>query len=361
MSIESLPTDRQNHFNLLRMIAASAVIVSHSFPLSEGEGTVEPLQRMLGFTLGAAAVKLFFAISGYFILMSFARRRSNFDFIAARVLRIFPGLAVMAILLTFAMGPAFTTEPLPDYIRAAWPYVPRTISLAFIRINLPGVFEGNPFPIAVNGSLWTLTVEVLAYAGLFALGVSGLLKRAFFPFVIAAYAVAYATVWYRGMTPIASLSLPFMVGMTCYLYRQQHKLDGRLTAALVCVATIPTLLGHPIDELWSIALAYAGLWLGFLHAPTLNRYNRLGDYSYGTYIYAWPIQQMLAASLPGIAPLQMMPIALLAAFACGALSWHLVEKPALQLRRRSTRPAPNFVEIRAPLPPQANRDVINGS
>ncbi len=102
--MESLPQSEGNHFNLLRIIAASAVIVSHSYSLSLGRGTVEPLESFAGFTLGTSAVMAFFAISGYFIMLSFARRKSNLGFAMARASRILPACSSSLLSPPLSLG-----------------------------------------------------------------------------------------------------------------------------------------------------------------------------------------------------------------------------------------------------------------
>jgi peptidoglycan/LPS O-acetylase OafA/YrhL len=340
MTIESLPASRDNNFNLLRMLAASAVTVSHSFPLSLGAGAVEPLEHFLGFSVGAAAVKCFFAISGYFVLLSFDRRKSNFDFIMARVLRIIPALLAVSLLLSFVAGMAFTALTVGNYLSspATWSYPVRAASIVFNRDSLPGVFVANPYPRSVNGSLWTLRFEVTCYAMLFGFGVAGLCRRKFFLVFLAAYAVTYFLFRAHGWTNWTSLSLPFVVGMSAYTYRNRPFVNAPAAIILLILAITSSLLHRPVPELWSFAIGYGSLWLGFVKLPRLHAYNRLGDYSYGTYIYAFPIQQSIAASRPHLLPWQMMALTFPPTFLFAVLSWHLIESPAITLRRRIALP-----------------------
>jgi peptidoglycan/LPS O-acetylase OafA/YrhL len=182
VSFESLPRQReQNHFNLIRMIAASSVIISHSGNLSLSWDTPDPLYSLIGIDLGATAVLAFFAISGYFISLSFERRTSNSAFLLARVTRIIPALLVVSLACAFLIGPLFTDHPLGAYFsdKSVWLYPLKNISLVGIlyAIGLPGVFMHNPTPNIVNGPLWTLLFEGACYAGLFLIGVLGLLRR----------------------------------------------------------------------------------------------------------------------------------------------------------------------------------------
>jgi len=157
---------RDNNFNLIRMVAAFSVLVSHSFALT-GSGE-DPVKRLIGMvTLGDVAVDLFFVASGFLVTASLLKRQNGVDFVWARFLRIYPAFWVMLLLTLFVLGPLFTTLPLSDYLTQTSIYV-RLAKAATVFIHtastLPGVFEGNPLPRAVNGSLWTMPYEVRMYA-----------------------------------------------------------------------------------------------------------------------------------------------------------------------------------------------------
>ena len=327
---------RVNNLNLLRMLAASAVIVSHSYPISLGPGTIEPLEPILQYSLGAVAVKVFFAISGFLIMMSFERRRSLLDFAVARFLRLIPALVVVAVITAFLIGPLFTSLGLPAYF-SHWRtliYVPQTASMLTGPAGLPGVFTGTPYP-GINGPLWTLHYELACYIFLAVAGLLGFFRGRRFIFLIILYACFYALMRlvFPAHEAYAFLSLPFVVGMALYRYRDIIRLRWQIFLLLVAVAALLGLANFAAFEASTIALSYGTLWFGFLRVPALLSYNRLGDYSYGVYIYGWPMQQMTITLLPGATPLQVMAIAFPAALACAILSWTFVERPALQMKR----------------------------
>jgi peptidoglycan/LPS O-acetylase OafA/YrhL len=169
---------RDNNFNLIRMLAASAVLVSHAWPMVYGDGAVEPLEALTGYSLGTFAVYVFFALSGFFISASFARSESVFGFVAARCLRLFPGLAVSLLLVALVMGPMVTSLSWTQYLAQwkTWTFLLRNETLVSVQYTLPGVFEANPFP-AVEGSIWTLIQEAMCYGLVFLAGISGVLGR----------------------------------------------------------------------------------------------------------------------------------------------------------------------------------------
>jgi peptidoglycan/LPS O-acetylase OafA/YrhL len=167
MYLASASGNRDNNFNLIRILAAIAVLISHCFVLSTGDPEAEPLRSELGMTLGSIAVDIFFVTSGFLVTASILRSRSIVDFTCARVLRIFPGLFAMLLLTVFLMGTALTTLPWLEYISSpgVYAYALKCGSLVTgVSYLLPGVFSENPYRGAVNGSLWTMPYEIRMYA-----------------------------------------------------------------------------------------------------------------------------------------------------------------------------------------------------
>ncbi|SPJ23495.1 acyltransferase family protein [Palleronia abyssalis] len=336
--------DRDNHFDLIRMIAAVAVLISHAWPLSYGRGWAEPMSTILpGFSLGHVAVLVFFAISGFFIAQSFDRTPDPIRFVRARALRLFPALVVM-LLATHAA--AMVLSDSPGAVWAAAPaYLARNLSLVSLQQTLPGVFTAAPFGPTVNGSLWTLMYEVICYAGLLLAGLAGLFgarsRRMAILVGVGLLAIAIPTgVDHPRVLRVLDLGWPFFLGVCLYIWRDRVVLDLRIVIA-VFGATMLLRGTGVFTTLFPAALAYGVMVVGFL--PRRGRaWQKPGDYSYGIYIYAFPIQQ-LGASLGYTTPMANIAFALPLTFVCAILSWHLVERPALSLKRGfggSRRPLP---------------------
>jgi peptidoglycan/LPS O-acetylase OafA/YrhL len=328
---------RDNNFNLLRMIAASAVLVSHAFPLTLGRDAVEPLMASTGYKLGTTAVTIFFAVSGFFITKSFDRRNSLADFALARVARIYPALIVVLVLSAFLLGPLLTVLPPARYFSdlRTWTYVPRNLRLWHLQWALPGLFLDAPGGPAVNGSLWTLIREVSCYGLVVLCGLVGLTRRAFFPAVLAlAIGLILLVPQSEGgglAQAAATLSFPFALGAAAYIYRQYVPVSGLLALALVALAALGRwTIAYP--TLHALAISYGALWFGFAAIPGLRRYNLLGDYSYGMYIYAFPIEQIIATTLHPASPWTMIAISFPVTLALAVASWTWVEGPALANR-----------------------------
>lgn len=340
-TFDQLAQGRDNNFNLLRMIAASAVLVSHAYPLALGGSAMEPLAEVAPTNLGRLAVAVFFAVSGFFITKSFDRRQSLIRFGTDRVLRIMPGLFVVLILSVAVLGPLFTVLPSGSYWSAweTWTYLPRNLSLYRLQWALPGVFAANPLG-AVNGSLWTLSVEVDCYVMVVVVGLSSLLSTYRFAVFLVGYGGCYAALrlWSTDahVAVLCELSFPFVIGMASYVYRDRVPISFTILLSGVALALLAR--GTPVyHELFVVTLSYAAFCFGGLQWRWLRRYNLLGDYSYGMYIYAFPIEQAVVALLPHPSPIATMAVAFAVTLVLAVLSWRLVEQPMLAQRHRVGR------------------------
>ncbi len=326
---------RNNNLNLIRFIAASCVLVSHAYPIALGPGAEEPFSALLGDTLGGLSVYAFFAISGFLIAASFERSSSYLSFLAARFLRLMPGLLISLLVVVFVLGPVVTSLPLATYLTQTdtWLFVVRNTTLISLEFHLPGVFEDNPYT-AVEGSIWTLLYEVICYMGVFVVGVVGLLgQRRWMTVGIIAYlgiwfAIEIAGAPHPRIGALQALSLPFVLGTGFYVWRDKLPLSIWLVLGL----TVVTVLAHGTvlyTAFLVLALSYTVFWLAYIPGGVLLEFNRLGDYSYGMYIYAFPLQGLAVWLFGTQTPLMNMALAFPATLVCAILSWYVIEKPAL--------------------------------
>jgi peptidoglycan/LPS O-acetylase OafA/YrhL len=334
-----LATGRDNNLDLLRMVAATSVVFSHSYALT-GHMSAEPLAVATGERIDAATIGVivFFAISGFLIAQSLARRRSLHAFAVARVLRIVPGLVFAKLLCVFAIGWYATTLATTEYFREpqTWRFI---IATPFFGVEtfLPGVFATNPFPRAVNGSLWTIPIEAWCYVGAAVLAAGAILfEPALLSLVLAAVVGAYALFPHgvRGVLPsgdalrVPGLVLAFLVGTWLFACRRRMPVSLSLASAALLFAAYPVR-----TDVWELglyaAIAYAALALAYHPRFQFAAYRGVGDYSYGTYVLAFPIQQLLVWRFEMREPLVLFAVAMGLTLPFAALSWHAVEKPAL--------------------------------
>lgn len=327
---------RENNFNVIRFIAAIAVLVSHAWPVSLGRGTVEPLTQMLGHSMGQLAVYVFFALSGFFIASSFDRSRSPLAFVTARAARLFPGLAVSLLFVALVMGPVVTDLPLRVYLSSLQTlnFILQNMMLVTPQYTLPGVFTDLPYP-KVEGSIWTLFHEVACYGLIFLLGVSGLLTRYSAPIlVLSLYAVSWFAPFelHLRLIQLQGLALPFVIGAGFWLWRDKIALSLPILLILTVMAGLfsETTLAYPA---LIVALCYSVFWLGHVPDGKIRLFNRLGDYSYGIYIYAFPLQGLAVWLWGPQSPLENVLFSFPIVLICAIASWHWIERPALEQAR----------------------------
>jgi peptidoglycan/LPS O-acetylase OafA/YrhL len=314
---EHLSAGRTSNLDFLRLVLAACVIVSHAWPLALGPGTPEPLEQLTGRSLGGWAVLLFFFLSGLLVTRS-AERKTMRAFWRARAKRIFPGLGV-ALLSTLAL--ACASGAAPNVVDAAVWFL-RAFTLLSIEHKIPGAFAGNPYPSVVNGPLWSLFHEVTAYGLCVLIVFSGLTRHALavLGLVLATTAITY----WGGSLPgrlavFAPLFCAFVMGMAVYRLRYRIK----VTPALIFVATL-TALGLP--GVWSIGGVCVATLAAVLCLPQIKLH---ADYSYGLYIYGWPVAQFVMHMLPNTGPGALAVLSLAATFPFAVFSWHFVEAPMM--------------------------------
>jgi peptidoglycan/LPS O-acetylase OafA/YrhL len=332
-----------NAFDALRLFAALLVIFGHAFRLT---GDIGP--AFAGVNVATTGVKIFFVVSGYLVAQSWLRDPHPGRFLKRRMLRIVPGLAAVVLLTAFVLGPMITSLPVPAYFtdQRTWAYL---ANLAFYPVDeLPGVFAANIASNEVNGSLWSLAPELSMYLLLPVVAVVSLaLTGAYRLFVLAALLVTLTALlavlpapelrqWLIYGTRVwAWFSVaPFFLAGACFAFCGWDRLLNRwiafgLLALLLVAPTIPVIT----ELLLIVALPYIVLAFGTAPAPFGGALTRRGDFSYGLYLYAFPIQQALVATIgtPGGA-LGNFAITTVLAAACAALSWHFIEKPALRAK-----------------------------
>lgn len=335
--IAAYSSGRDNNFNLIRMLAAWAVLFSHTYPLS---GT-RPDNWFSSMHPGTYAVYIFFAISGFLVAKSFARKADLRAFARARVLRIVPALLVVSALSALLLGGIMTTLDAHQYFSDpdVWKYIVNNALMIHTEYKLPGVFADNPYPEAVNGSLWSLRFEMRMYIALALLGMLGavtsqhrfILSAAFF--LVWYLCIQFMPQWFDSLRKtqlLAVVALYFYIGVFYFRFAHRVELSSRVSILLLLVAAAGWLT--PLRELTlAIALSYFVFYFALVPGGLLRAYNRIGDYSYGFYLYAFPVQQLLVANIPGMGFYSMLLWASVITLGFAMLSWYLVEKPALRL------------------------------
>lgn len=336
---------RDNNFDFLRLIAAFSVLFGHSFVLAAGHEsleTVDPISWFLiqhagfGESVTDLAVDIFFVISGFLVARSFLTRNSVVAFVEARLLRLFPA-AILCSLITVVALAGLSTLPLAAYSSHpdTWQFLVNNSTLWRVEFDLPGVFTNNAYAGAVNGSLWTLPIELRAYLILTLLGIVGLLRRRHGINLVLAVLVVLFLVpeWSSIVTRNEDkwrLFLFFFTGTAFYVNRDCIPVGVLppfvLLALYAATAALPEL--HAL--IFVVLVSYLTLAIALARYYPAADPGRIGDFSYGIYLYAFPVQQTLVQLLPsGINGWWLTLWASLATLAFAVLSWFLVERPAL--------------------------------
>jgi peptidoglycan/LPS O-acetylase OafA/YrhL len=349
----------RNNFDFVRLAAALCVVASHQFALN---GLREPTVLNLH-TLGGLGVLIFFSVSGFLVAQSWSADPHVLRFAARRLLRIWPGLAAVVLLATFVWGPLVSPLPWREYLRQ--PQLPEYLHNLWFDMKgaLPIDFQGNALRFAVNGPLWTIPLELKCYLVLGLLGVSGLLRWKWLVITLtAAVAYRYAIVEARGdlladhlgwtleQHFLLEFGLFFAMGVVLqYFFDGDPRRMGAIVIASVVAGLAAIHLERPLLGLL-LVVPCTVLWIATASTPVLRSVGRFGDFSYGLYIFAFPIQQTLIWLNKG--RLSWAPLFLVTLVACLAMafmSWHLVEKRALRLKpSRPKAPAAPTSALTAP-------------
>jgi peptidoglycan/LPS O-acetylase OafA/YrhL len=326
--------NRGNNFNLIRLVAAAAVIYGHAGVVL-GDGTPDFFLRLIGYKfIGGLAVDVFFVLSGFLIAASAQSGQGFSYYIASRVLRIYPALLVCVILSITVLGTHFSNG-FEFFSASTWRYLWVNASAVNTEYFLPGVFSGRPDK-AVNGSLWSIPVELRMYLLVGLLYLLGVLARPalfnllFFGCALLAYFKPSA------FEPLllhpSHLHVVAMFSVGVFYWINRNAVPVQPWILLLMLFGAAAVHGTPKFAVAYMVLVPYALWcLAF--APGLLWFNRIGDYSYGLYLYGWPVQQCWAALFPSATIMQNTFLSISAATLLAAASWRWVERPSLRLKR----------------------------
>ena len=344
-------------FDFVRVFLACSVLGWHCYYLARGTLGTAPGSGL--WIYNYSILPMFFGLSGFLVAGS-AQRLSLGNFFLNRGLRIFPALIMEIALSALVLGVMFTDLPQEAYFTSPRFFRYFTNIVGLINYRLPGVFAGNPVEYTVNGSLWTVPFELLCYAvmGCLLAGQAVRDGRRLIAYAAGAVAVSIALQGLASLLPQQETLtkvmdfylhdgkgpalLPcFLLGAAAYALRHQIPFDGRIAAACLGLLAAVGVLGSPvwwtytpIVFLVAPVMIYLVCYAGLLRFPALPYFSR-GDYSYGIYLYGFPIQQALVAWSGRFRNpwwLALASVILVSLFA--TLSWHGLEKPVLRLRKR---------------------------
>lgn len=340
MKISSFLEHDNNNLTLIRVLLSSMVIYYHAYALTGDDPKQDAIRSLVGFvSSGGLSVAMFFFVSGMLVCNSFMKNHNFIAYISSRFFRIFPALLVMIFLTVCLMGPLVTSLTVFDYFSnpKVYDYFLNNMLLD-TRYELPGVFENNQYPNAVNGSLWTLRWEVICYMFLFFAGMGGFLRNrvlATLTCVAVILSVVTRQPWLTntlGLNP-AMLYLPmyFSVGCLFAIWKDVFIINVKVMFVFI-FASVLLKDSATFEYLFYLTVAISLITIASL--KFVLRLRMKYDISYGIYIYGFVIQQVVALYLPyadhNVNALLSLSICLILGF----ISYKYVELPAINFGKK---------------------------
>ncbi|CAI0925486.1 Uncharacterized protein conserved in bacteria [Serratia proteamaculans] len=336
VSVGNIISRGNNNLDLIRLLAAISVIVYHSFPLNPQWGLIDPIKYAFGYmTTGGLAVKVFFFISGLLVTNSLLSRDSIIHFAISRSFRIFPGLFFVLISTALIIGPIFTTTPLIDYFNSGQPlaYILKNLSLQ-TQYFLPGLFEDNKY--GVNGSLWTIHYEVFSYVVLLGVYLLGIGKSQWLSSLVCLCIIVEPISPLKGVLFASSdnnaiylLAPCFALGSLLAINKDLYKSNIIIPIVIFTSQFIFT------NEAISSLFMCLSVCLALLHISSLVIVKKIRvrqDISYGVYLWAFPVQQVISQSFH-FGFFANILLSILLTMAIALVSWIAIEKPAINFAK----------------------------
>lgn len=324
-----------NCFDFIRYFFTISIFIGHFLELSDISKS--------WFISGATGVKAFFIISGFLIFYSHIQKQSLRYYIDKRIRRILPPY-VSVVLLCVIAGFFLTELNFSDYIssKETYKYLIANLSfMNFIQPTLPGVFESNPIQ-AINGSLWTMKVEVLFYVSVpFIFFFLKKINKIWVLISIFVFSMVYDycfTALYEYTNNNLYLLIRKQIGsQLVYFYSGTFILlyFDYFTKYLKYIFPIAIFIFIFRDNVLLSnleALAFATILISVAyHFKYMNFLRKYDNISYGMYLYHFPIiQAIVYYKIPQYNIYLAFILALILTVLVSMLSWKFIEKPIIK-------------------------------
>ena len=341
--------NKNNNFDFLRFLFSVFVVISHSYPLSGGTEKTQWIYEITNGQIVLASLGLngFFVISGFFIFQSLQRSKSLRSYFQKRFLRLFPGLFVVLVLTIMLVPFVYKGNGSLYSNFAFYTYLPNNLSLYGFQSSIKGVFDTHNYH-SINGSLWTLRYEFSLYLALaflyFFRKRMGIIKPCLFvSFILLLVTHTFflerfsdsSVLGMRGYD-IINFGAFFTFGsLLASLNFDKIKDKSQLFfITLIGLLVLISMVSIYFDfYIYIKHLVYSLLiiLIGYTPLPFFCNFSKIGDMSYGIYVYSFPVQQTLMCFFT-LSLYELMIWSIIISIGFGYLSWHLVEKRALRYK-----------------------------
>ena len=339
---------KKNSLSFLRFFFAALVIFSHCYPLG-GFGS-EGLFGSTKESYGSFAVHNFFILSGFLITRSYITSSSIWRFLWNRIIRILPGFWTCLIVTILVFAPIIylnENSSLTGYFNSKTDnpldYLKVNFFLEMRQYGIANLLKDVPFSKAFNGSLWTLIYEFKCYLIIAVMGLMGILTKYkkiiiyLFLFLWLIYFIdtgipgtASRIFPYFSDRSLLQLLIFFLAGATYFLFIENIVISQRVFL-LALGLTIISLKNDFYFLVAPLTLPYILFFLAF--KLPLTNFDKYGDFSYGLYIYAFPVQQMLSFfKLNKNGFTLYFILSILITMILAVFSYYVIEKPCLKLK-----------------------------
>jgi peptidoglycan/LPS O-acetylase OafA/YrhL len=321
-------------FDNLRVVLAISIILWHTVVVCYGDAEqarvwAGPLRPFIFFPVPG-----FFALSGFLVAGSLVRN-DIVSFAALRIIRIYPALIFEVLLSAFVIGVSFTQFKLKDYFSSQIFLDYMLNIIGWIHYRLPGVFLTNPYPDSVNLQLWTVPYELECYLALVVISLVGLQRRPFLLLSLTVFMTIaqilrldnknYLPLTFNG-PPKQMTVLCFVFGVTCFLLKDRIRIN--FWTFVVAIVAYLVLINNRYGVYASAPIvAYSTIYMG-IQNKIIPGVRSVSNYSYGIYLYGFPMQQAICYLLPQYRVWWInFTLSIICTLGVAAISWHLVEKP----------------------------------
>lgn len=325
-----------NNLDLIRILAALMVIFGHSFALSLNQTLTEPFSYVFPFTYsGSIAVKIFFFISGLLVTNSMIKSDSIRNYIISRAFRIYPAFAVTIIITGLIIGPIAFNGEAAQYFNEHGFIVYITHSLLFnTQYFINGLFSGNNDSGSLNGSLWTIAIEVSAYCLVMSLYIFNCFRNRVLANLICLLIIIIPLTNIEGLNFIVDRSSEAFLLPSCFALGALYAINkNEINVSLKTPLAFFIIYKTSYSENLSHFAFYAGVCTSVLYISTLEFFKSIKikyDISYGIYLWGFPIQQLLSYFYK-LDTLMLILFSAVLAVIAGCLSFILIERPAMRI------------------------------